>query len=140
KPRLRCQRGDHRLAQPAERGRRHPRDRHARAARGGRGQPPHRNPRRARARRLSQPQKRGACAMTSEPIARSRLRAADWLPTATIGLRARKLRAALSALAVAVGIAAVVSVLGITTSSESALLASIDRLGTNLLTVVNGQS
>ncbi|HEY4854352.1 MAG TPA: ABC transporter permease [Streptosporangiaceae bacterium] len=70
----------------------------------------------------------------------ARLRGADWLPTATIGLRTRKLRAALSALAVAVGIAAVVSVLGITRSSESALLASIDQLGTNLLTVVNGQS
>jgi putative ABC transport system permease protein len=78
--------------------------------------------------------------MTSEPITHSRLRAADWLPAATIGLRARKLRAALSALAVAVGITAVVSVLGITKSSESALLASIDRLGTNLLTVANGQS
>jgi putative ABC transport system permease protein len=72
--------------------------------------------------------------------AAARLRGADWLPTATIGLRTRKLRAALSALAVAVGIAAVVSVLGITRSSESALLADIDQLGTNLLTVVNGQS
>ena len=70
----------------------------------------------------------------------ARLRGVDWLPTATIGLRTRKLRAALSALAVAVGIAAVVSVLGITRSSESALLADIDQLGTNLLTVVNGQS
>ncbi len=69
-----------------------------------------------------------------------RLRAADLLPTASIGLRARKLRAALSALAVAVGIAAVVSVLGITSSSESALLTEIDQLGTNLLTVTNGQS
>jgi putative ABC transport system permease protein len=70
----------------------------------------------------------------------ARLRGADWLPTATIGLRTRKLRAALSALAVAVGIAAVVGVLGITRSSESALLANIDQLGTNLLTVVNGQT
>ena len=71
---------------------------------------------------------------------RSRLRAADLLPNATIGLRARKVRAALSALAVAVGIAAVVGVVGITRSSESAVLAEIDRLGTNLLTVTNGQS
>jgi putative ABC transport system permease protein len=38
-----------------------------------------------------------------------------------------------------VGIAAVVSVLGITRSSESALLGEIDRIGTNLLTVTNGQ-
>ncbi len=72
--------------------------------------------------------------------ASARLRAGDLLPTATIGLRARKLRAVLSALAIAVGIAAVVSVLGITRSSESALLTEIDQLGTNLLTVVNGQS
>ena len=73
-------------------------------------------------------------------IPRARLRAADLIPTATAGLRARKLRAALSALAAAVGIAAVVSVIGITRSSESAVLAEIDRLGTNLLTVTNGQS
>ena len=71
---------------------------------------------------------------------RARLRAVDLVPNATIGLRARKLRAALSALAVAVGIAAVVGVVGITRSSESAVLAEIDRLGTNLLTVANGQS
>jgi putative ABC transport system permease protein len=69
----------------------------------------------------------------------SHLRLDDLIRTATIGLRARKLRAALSALAVAVGIAAVVSVLGITRSSESALLTQIDRIGTNLLTVTNGQ-
>ena len=70
---------------------------------------------------------------------RSRLRAADVLRAATTGLRARKLRAALSGLAVAVGIAAVIAVLGITQSSESALLAEIDRVGTNMLTVTNGQ-
>jgi putative ABC transport system permease protein len=70
---------------------------------------------------------------------RSTLRPADLLRTATVGLRARKLRAMLSGLAVAVGIAAVVSVLGITRSSESALLAEIDQTGTNMLTVTNGQ-
>jgi putative ABC transport system permease protein len=75
----------------------------------------------------------------NRPGTTARLRAADLLPTATIGLRARKLRAILSALAIAVGIAAVVSVLGVTRSSESQLLTQIDRLGTNLLTVANGQ-
>lgn len=69
----------------------------------------------------------------------STLRLADLVRSATIGLRARKLRAALSAFAIAVGIAAVVGVLGITRSSESALLAQIDRIGTNMLTVTNGQ-
>jgi putative ABC transport system permease protein len=74
------------------------------------------------------------------PTPRSRLRPADLLPVGTVGLRSRPLRAALSALGVAIGIAAIVAVLGITRSSQGELLAQIDRLGTNLLTVVNGQS
>jgi putative ABC transport system permease protein len=74
------------------------------------------------------------------PTPRSRLRPADLLPVGTVGLRARRLRAGLSALGVAIGIAAIVAVLGITRSSQADLLAQIDRLGTNLLTVTNGQS
>ncbi len=70
----------------------------------------------------------------------SRLRLADLPATATVGLRARRLRAALSALGIAIGIAAIVGVLGITRSSQSDLLAQIDQLGTNLLTVVNGHT
>ena len=70
----------------------------------------------------------------------SRLRAADLLPVATIGLRTRSGRSALSVLGIAIGIAAIVAVLGITRSSQSDLLARIDRLGTNLLTVDNGQT
>src|SRR4051794_34305381 len=69
---------------------------------------------------------------------RSRLRPADLLPLATGGLRSRRLRTALSTLGVAIGIAAIVAVLGITRSSQSELLGRIDRLGTNLLTVANG--
>jgi putative ABC transport system permease protein len=79
-------------------------------------------------------------ALPSPALARPRARPGDLLAAATIGLRARKLRSLLSALAITVGIAAIVTVLGITRSSESALLAQIDRLGTNLLTVANGQS
>jgi putative ABC transport system permease protein len=71
---------------------------------------------------------------------RSGLRAADLLPTATIGLRARKLRTALSALGIAIGIGAMVGVLGVTRSSQADLLAEIDQLGTNLLTVTDGRS
>jgi putative ABC transport system permease protein len=56
------------------------------------------------------------------------------------GLRYRRVRAALSALGIAIGIAALVAVLGITRSSQSALLAEIDQLGTNLLTVTNGEA
>ncbi|HYR53336.1 MAG TPA: ABC transporter permease [Methylomirabilota bacterium] len=70
----------------------------------------------------------------------SHLRAADLFALAGLGLRIRRLRAALSALGICIGIAAIVGVLGITQSSESDLVAQIDRLGTNLLTVQNGRS
>jgi putative ABC transport system permease protein len=68
------------------------------------------------------------------------LRIADLLPLATVGLRTRPARAALSVLGVAIGIAAMIGVLGITRSSQAEVLGQIDRLGTNLLTVVNGRS
>ncbi len=69
----------------------------------------------------------------------SRLRASDLAALASLGIRMRRLRAALSALGICIGIAAIVGVLGITQSSESDLVAQIDRLGTNLLTVQNGR-
>jgi putative ABC transport system permease protein len=69
-----------------------------------------------------------------------RLAPADRLRVASVGLRARPLRAALSALGIAIGTAAIVGVLGLSSSSQSGLLAEIDRLGTNLLTVEAGQS
>jgi putative ABC transport system permease protein len=71
---------------------------------------------------------------------KSRLRLADLLPVSTVGLQTRPARAALSVLGVAIGIAAMVSVLGITRSSQADLLARIDRLGTNLLTVSSGRT
>jgi putative ABC transport system permease protein len=70
---------------------------------------------------------------------RSTLRIADLVPISTLGLRSRKVRALLSGLGIAIGIASIVAVLGVTRSSESHLLAQIDQLGTNLLTVVNGK-
>ena len=72
--------------------------------------------------------------------AKRRLASKDWLRVASIGLRSRPLRAALSALGIAIGTAAIVAVLGLSSSSQSGLLAEIDRLGTNLLTVEAGQS
>src|SRR5882757_9891975 len=69
-----------------------------------------------------------------------RLGLKDWLRVASVGLRARRLRAALSALGIAIGTAAIVAVLGLSASSQAGLLAEIDRLGTNLLTVEAGQS
>jgi putative ABC transport system permease protein len=68
------------------------------------------------------------------------LRLADLGRLASIGLRTRKLRAALSALGIAIGVAAIVAVLGLSSSSQVGLLAEIDKLGTNLLTVTNGQT
>jgi putative ABC transport system permease protein len=69
-----------------------------------------------------------------------RLGLKDGLRVASVGLRARPLRAALSALGIAIGTAAIVAVLGLSSSSQAGLLAEIDRLGTNLLTVEAGQS
>lgn len=54
------------------------------------------------------------------------------------GLRTRKLRAALSALGIAIGIGAMVAVVGVSASAQANLLAEIDALGTNLLTVSPG--
>jgi len=68
------------------------------------------------------------------------LRLEDALRVTGVGLRARPLRAALSALGIAIGTAAIVAVLGLSASSQAGLLAEIDRLGTNLLTAEAGQS
>jgi putative ABC transport system permease protein len=69
-----------------------------------------------------------------------RLSLADLARVASVGLRTRRVRAALSALGIAIGVAAIVAVLGLSASSQAGLLAEIDRLGTNLLTVTNGQT
>ncbi|MFF0269990.1 ABC transporter permease [Kribbella sp. NPDC004536] len=78
--------------------------------------------------------------MTSTHTAARRLRLSDLARVASVGLRTRKVRAALSALGIAIGVAAIVAVLGLSASSQAGLLAEIDRLGTNLLTVTNGQT
>lgn len=80
--------------------------------------------------------------MTRTPVAPApaRLRPGDLAGLASVGLRTRKLRASLSALGIAIGVAAIVAVLGLASSSQAGLLAEISKLGTNLLTVTNGQS
>jgi len=75
----------------------------------------------------------------SVQIAPSRLAPADVLRTGSIGLRTRRLRAALSALGIAIGIAAMVSVVGISASSRAEVDRRLAALGTNLLTVSPGQ-
>ena len=76
---------------------------------------------------------------TPETFAKPLLRA-DLLRLAVVGLRTRKVRAGLSALGIAIGVAAIVAVLGLSASSQAGLLAEIDQLGTNMLTVTNGQT
>jgi putative ABC transport system permease protein len=75
---------------------------------------------------------------TAPPAAR--LCPRDLAALASIGLRTRKLRAGLSALGIAIGVAAICAVLGLAASAQAALLAEISQLGTNLLTVTNGQT
>jgi putative ABC transport system permease protein len=76
---------------------------------------------------------------TAMPTVR-RLRPTDLARLAGVGVRTRKLRSSLSTLGIAIGVGAIVAVLGLSASSQAGLLAEIDRLGTNLLTVTNGQT
>jgi putative ABC transport system permease protein len=72
--------------------------------------------------------------------AASRLLPVDLIHVGTIGLRTRRARTALSCLGIAIGIAAMVAVVGISGSSKANLVAELDRLGTGLLTVQPGES
>jgi len=74
----------------------------------------------------------------SAPIGRARLPLRELFGVAFQGLRTRKLRAALSALGIAIGIGAMVAVVGVSSSAQANLIAEIDSLGTNLLTVSPG--
>lgn len=71
---------------------------------------------------------------------RSRLRTSDLLRLGVQGLRAHPLRATLSALGIAIGIAAMISVIGISMSSEAKVQEKLAALGTNQLTVQAGKS
>jgi putative ABC transport system permease protein len=71
---------------------------------------------------------------------RSKLRATDVWHLARLGLTGRPLRALLSAVGIALGVATLVAVTGISSSSRAQLIAQIDALGTNMLTVTPGQS
>jgi putative ABC transport system permease protein len=76
----------------------------------------------------------------ARPSVAPRLHPADLIHVGLSGLRTRKVRALLSALGVAIGIASLVAVLGISHSSRADLIAKLDKLGTNLLTVTPGQT
>ncbi|MFJ2032998.1 ABC transporter permease [Streptosporangium sp. NPDC087985] len=70
----------------------------------------------------------------------ARLSLPDVLRVGAAGLRSRPARVILSALGIAIGIATMVAVIGISSSSREELLRQLDRLGTNLLTVAPGQT
>ena len=70
----------------------------------------------------------------------SRLSPADVLLVGGAGLRARPTRVVLSALGIAIGIAAMISVVGLSTSSREDLDRRLAALGTNLLTAGPGQT
>jgi putative ABC transport system permease protein len=79
--------------------------------------------------------------MTEAVVLRvGRMGPGDILRIATAGLGSRRLRSALTALGIAIGIAAMLAVLGIAESSRATLLAELDRIGSNLLTVGSGQT
>jgi putative ABC transport system permease protein len=77
---------------------------------------------------------------TTAQLGTHRMRPADLARLSTVGMRTRKLRAFLSSLGIAIGVAAIVAVLGLSSSSQAGLLNEISQLGTNLLTVANGQT
>ena len=58
-------------------------------------------------------------------LSRRRLQLSDLTRLSTVGLRTRKLRAGLSALGIAIGVAAIVAVLGLSASSQAGLLNEI---------------
>ena len=72
-------------------------------------------------------------------LPRSRLGFVETLRVGSSGLRTRKLRSALSALGITIGIAALISVLGLSASGSADLIKELDELGTNLLTIEAGQ-
>ncbi|WPW29774.1 ABC transporter permease [Streptomyces atratus] len=70
----------------------------------------------------------------------ARLRPADIFRLGGTGLRTRPLRVFLSALGIAIGVAAIVAVVGISSSSRAEVDRRLDKLGTNLLRVAPGQT
>ncbi|XVQ07105.1 ABC transporter permease [Spirillospora sp. CA-255316] len=81
--------------------------------------------------------------MTTLPPPRpkpARLSPADVIRTGGSGLRSRPMRVFLSALGIAIGIAAMIGVVGISTSSQEELNRKLAALGTNLLTVAPGKT
>ncbi|MFJ9338509.1 ABC transporter permease [Streptomyces sp. NPDC101733] len=73
-------------------------------------------------------------------LAPPRLTPRDVLHAGSAGLRSRPMRVFLSALGIAIGIATMIAVVGISSSSQAKLLRELDKLGTNMLVATPGQS
>ena len=79
--------------------------------------------------------------MSQSTLPRSRaIGPIDSVRIALGGLSARPLRAALTAIGIAIGIAAMIAVVGISDASRGSLLSVLDQLGTNLLEVTPGET
>jgi putative ABC transport system permease protein len=77
---------------------------------------------------------------TQAPLTASRLRARDVVAVGSTGLRSRRGRSLLTAIGIAIGIAAMVAVVGISASSRANLLAALNELGTDHLRITPGQT
>ncbi|MGW7447282.1 ABC transporter permease [Kitasatospora sp. NPDC054795] len=77
--------------------------------------------------------------MSRARLSPARLGPRDVLHVGSAGLRTRPLRVVLSALGIAIGIATMIAVVGISSSSKAQLLRQLDQLGTNLLVASPGQ-
>jgi putative ABC transport system permease protein len=73
-------------------------------------------------------------------LQRAKLSVSDVGRVGSAGLRGRPLRVALSALGIAMGIATMITVVGISSSAKAQLLRQLDALGTGMLTIQPGQS
>ncbi|MCZ4120783.1 ABC transporter permease [Streptomyces sp. H39-S7] len=78
--------------------------------------------------------------MRRTSLSPARLSARDLFHVGSAGLRGRPLRVVLSALGIALGIATMIAVVGISSSSKAQLMRELDRLGTNLLVVTPGDA
>ncbi|MGW0897730.1 ABC transporter permease [Streptomyces goshikiensis] len=79
-------------------------------------------------------------ARTRKGLTPPRLTPRDVLHVGSAGLRSRPMRVFLSALGIAIGIATMIAVVGVSASSQAKLLRELDKLGTNMLVATPGQS
>ncbi|GHG30542.1 ABC transporter permease [Streptomyces zaomyceticus] len=77
--------------------------------------------------------------MPRTKLTAARLGPRDVLHVGSAGLRSRPVRVVLSALGIAIGIATMIAVVGISASSQAQLLRQLDALGTNMLVAKPGE-